>query len=445
MFADSFAQTALSHGRGTRVTIDIASMESAMKENTLGPRKWAFVVIAGGTVFSLPFMQSDGSKTTTDPLAQLDVSVPVPDKPTIATVGISNDSSSAVMARSQAIGAANDRLVIARDASKLLNEAPSMLVDIDKLAREPDEKNVEDKSSGPQLVAQSQEVAEPDDGLPDWARQSPFEKLKTEKAEVPEFPPPADLVPIQPMRPWIQGPLEASVDASVDANAANLSHLNRTPADASVARDAFAPITPPGSSVSHSFPSTSNVSVIGPSTTTTNTSPASVFAKGERANRISPSTAATPFSDEGPNMKVLASADADAKKSTTAPNPTMALGSHTARVDSWPDEHIDSQQLARKLAVPKRELQSAIVAPHEVMHPITPADLASTNTSAATSSVTTVSNGATVQPPALSRNPIKPAAPNAPNIRFGQPGGTPSRARINNEVPKQNMIFQPRS
>lgn len=89
--------TAFSQGRGTRLIVDQnRSMESAMKESSLSPRQWAFVVVTGGAACALPFVQSTkksdemvvdyrsasdfGSQTSEDPITLADIAPPEPEK-----------------------------------------------------------------------------------------------------------------------------------------------------------------------------------------------------------------------------------------------------------------------------------------------------------------------------------------------------------------------------
>lgn len=134
-----------------------------MKETLLTPRQWAFVVITGGAVCALPFMQSGGQRERPGQEATLDGSTTLP----VAALHASP----------------SDALLLQTNGSTVNP------VDI--------------------LPSGSQ-------GLPQWASdsRSPFDELVGQKAAPPAIAPPSDTLPLQPLRPWISGPGDAPVDAT---------------------------------------------------------------------------------------------------------------------------------------------------------------------------------------------------------------------------------------
>ncbi|MGN6133631.1 MAG: hypothetical protein ACTHOU_03980, partial [Aureliella sp.] len=122
-----------------------------MKESSLGPRKWAFVVISGGAACSLLFLHPDDSVAPARPQGQLNSGPP----------GTAPTSAAAPHP-----GAATDAL-------------------------------------GLPLPTQQ---------LPSWANadRSPFDDLVGVTAAKPERPMPSGALPMEPLRPWISGPAESA-------------------------------------------------------------------------------------------------------------------------------------------------------------------------------------------------------------------------------------------
>ncbi len=115
-----------------------------MKENRLGPRQWAFVVVAGGAVFALPFMQRQPEVKPTSPVVDVEATL-LPEANTAAP-------SAAVASQ---LTASNGDAVV---------------------------------STWPTL------------------RHSPFDELVQQKAMVAEAKPAEEIVPMLPLRPWISAP-----------------------------------------------------------------------------------------------------------------------------------------------------------------------------------------------------------------------------------------------
>ena len=150
-----------------------------MKENRLGPRQWAFVVVAGGAVCALPFTQSQNHPKPEPPVVDVEATL----LPQANQLGLA--------------GAASDAAVNpARPA------APNSAADI---------------------AAASASTT----GLPSWPAlpQSPFDELVQQKAIVPEAAPTEPIVPMQPLRPWIStpdSPKQPLANAQPNSNAGSL-------------------------------------------------------------------------------------------------------------------------------------------------------------------------------------------------------------------------------
>jgi hypothetical protein len=187
-----------------------------MNQSRLGPRKWAFVVVAGGALLALPFTQRTRtvlpvSSAEADILASLEPLI-VPVGPVPGTVSATNT-----------------------------NAAPA-----------------DDRLAGDgQATASASQLRE----LPAWAQahQSPFDELMAQKAKVPQVEPP-EVLPLQPQRPWITPPpkretglaLPATEVASAGQSVMNDSKLHQSklavtshPAAASPwAEDSTDPVAP---------------------------------------------------------------------------------------------------------------------------------------------------------------------------------------------------------
>jgi len=170
-----------------------------MKESRLGPRQWAFVVLAGGAACALPFIrkQPDAAQGASDALAQPTPRPASPEIPRLSGPVVASDNTS-VPSR---ISAAGETLT------------PPATVET----------------------------------LPDWAnaQRSPFDELLGSKAVVK---PPAfaakESIPIQPLKPWVQ---PGAVDVSNPSTASEIptttaDHGDGLLANSSHPPDAFEPI-----------------------------------------------------------------------------------------------------------------------------------------------------------------------------------------------------------
>ncbi len=121
-----------------------------MKENRLGPRKWAFVVVAGGTVIALPFMQRQPESRPQPPVVD-------------AVAALLPETNLAALNQAAAL---NGQQVAPAAAA---NSAPN---------------------------------------IPAWPTlpHSPFDELVQQKAVVPDAQPTEEIVPMHPLRPWISAP-----------------------------------------------------------------------------------------------------------------------------------------------------------------------------------------------------------------------------------------------
>jgi hypothetical protein len=157
-------------------------MESAMKENVLGPRQWAFVVITGGAACALPFLQTDNSPTKID---------------------------------SAPTSSQQDALLVDRYAP-----AGSPL------------------RSGPPIAAGAAADPAVPLSVPEWANanRSPFDDLVGNTAVAPEASPPKPQLPMQPLRPWIVGPGDSSTLVATGGQSRQPARTN-APGDAIASRD----------------------------------------------------------------------------------------------------------------------------------------------------------------------------------------------------------------
>jgi len=133
-----------------------------MKENILGPRQWAFVVMAGGAACALPFLQTDNAPTRTD----------------------------SASTSSQQDGSFGGSPLASVSISERVPSLP------------------EPYSPEHRLTGQPSSVQR----LPEWANadRSPFDDLVGNTAAKPAPTPPQGQVPMQPLRPWIAGPGEST-------------------------------------------------------------------------------------------------------------------------------------------------------------------------------------------------------------------------------------------
>lgn len=151
-----------------------------MKENRLGPRQWAFVVVAGGTVFALPFTQRQPDS-----------------KPQPAVV----DVEATLLPEISAVA------------------APSTAV-----------------------TAQSPTTTNSVAAVPAWPTlpHSPFDDLVQQKALVPEAKPTEEIVPMLPLRPWISAPNLSSGHSSNSSLASTQSTSSLRPLSTSTSTSTIA-------------------------------------------------------------------------------------------------------------------------------------------------------------------------------------------------------------
>lgn len=138
-----------------------------MKETRLGPRQWAFVVVAGGAVLALPFTQRQSESKPEPPVVDVAATL-------LPEVNLSVPS---VMASTASHGRAN------------ANGGQA------------------DKAGMAGASAEAFELANAP-ALPSWPTlpHSPFDDLVKQKAVVIDAQPTEDIVPMQPLRPWISAP-----------------------------------------------------------------------------------------------------------------------------------------------------------------------------------------------------------------------------------------------
>lgn len=138
-----------------------------MKETRLGPRQWAFVVVAGGAVMALPFTQRQLESKPEPPVVDVAATL-------LPEVNLSVPS---VVASTASHGTAHAN---AGEADKAGIAAAS--AEAFELANAP--------------------------ALPAWPTlpHSPFDDLVKQKAMVIDAQPTEDIVPMQPLRPWISAP-----------------------------------------------------------------------------------------------------------------------------------------------------------------------------------------------------------------------------------------------
>ncbi len=210
--------------------------------------------------------------------------------------------------------------------------------------------------------------------LPAWAQaqQTPFDELMSQPAKVPSVPAP-DVLPLQPLRPWITPPPKSESSSTI---------VKRTQitSEGSVALTAQTSTASPWSeeNVTHDR-----------------------FADDQPAK-------SEPTNSQSSDSRIAAS--------------SASQPAHGLSVDAWPDEHFSNGQVVSKLPL-KRELQSAIVAPSDILPPKPGLEsLAAT-------------------PPAITRQPTMRSV-TTPKIRFGQSNPTPAAPAAPGEmsfIPPANM------
>lgn len=161
-----------------------------MKENILGPRQWAFVVITGGAACALPFLQTDNAPTRTDSTSTSSQQDALHGGPRAAPTSLSD--------------------VVPPLAEQYL----------------PDPYSAQYRLPGQRPPVQH---------LPEWAKtdRSPFDDIVGNTLAKPEPAPPQAQVPMQPLRPWIAGPGDAA--SLVTASSAQRPPIAANP-DGAIAR-----------------------------------------------------------------------------------------------------------------------------------------------------------------------------------------------------------------
>lgn len=362
-----------------------------MKETRLGPRQWAFVVVAGGAVLALPFTQRQSESKPEPPVVDVAATL-------LPEVNLAVPS---VVASTASHGAANANVVKANEAGMAAASCG-----VDELAAEP--------------------------ALAAWPTlpHSPFDDMVKQKAVVFEAQPTEEIVPMQPLRPWISAP----------------GLVGHSPAVTS---------SPSGSSAGEGQASSGSATSV----------PASGSSKD-------PAALASPWRDDG----------TDGDKASQPVVTTYGHGRRQLPVTAGPADQYTYEELAQKLNLPQQELAkqelakrdlgrqdlvSAIVPPDKVK-PVPPvaSDHSGTHAGvnpgsypgsypvalAGQSSLRSVPKSSVV----LSRQPgLKPPTT---QIRFGQSESPPPTAAASSPAPdspmvplpslpeerRGHMIFQPR-
>lgn len=298
-----------------------------MKDNRLGPRQWAFVVVVGGAVFALPFMQRQTENKPEPP--QIDAASTL--LPETLTDGVGTGASSglhASMTSSNSVRAAGSPAA-AGQANTSSNSA--------------------------ELLAEPSPATWP--VLP----HSPFEEMVQQKAIVIEPKPTEEIVPMQPLRPWISAP--------------NLTSGNSAPSTAS---------------------SLSPLSTVAPTAIASNKVQGSVTASPWREDEVD---------SEQPTHSV-------AQSVTQSIAQSYGQGRRQLSVAAGPADQYTAEEIAQKLNLPKQELVSAIVPASEVLPP--PIDAPLPQHSLAQQQTVAVPKSSVV----LSRQPSP--RPLGAQVRFGQ-------------------------
>ncbi|MCC6508218.1 MAG: XdhC family protein [Pirellulaceae bacterium] len=235
--------------------------------------------------------------------------------------------------------------------------------------------------------------------MPKWAdvRQSPFDELVTKPAVVPTVAPPEDILPMQPLRPWISNPPRSSqpLGTSGVAGASGGSQVSQ----------AGRASHEPAALVAVSSESGSSPRLVG--------APMLVDSANS-SDQVVPS--ASPWRE-----------DDEAELGRPVVSDQLVDGGLRLPVDAWPDERYSAQQIARQVEPPKRELVSAIV----------PADQVAIVDSAATALPPPLVH----QAPAITRQPK--SRPVVAQVRFGQSQPSESLPTSVDHPPVQPAMLTP--
>lgn len=352
-----------------------------MKETRLGPRQWAFVVVAGGAVLALPFTQRQSESKPEPPVVDVAATL-------LPEVNLAVPS---VVVSTASHGAANANAVKADEAG--LAAASS---------------GVDELAAAPALAA--------------WPTlpHSPFDDMVKQKALVIDAQPTEEIVPMQPLRPWISAP----------------------------------------GLVEHSLASTSS-----PSNSTSGlgqASSGSVTSTPASSSSIDPAALASPWRDDG----------SDGDNASQQVVSSYGHGRRQLPVTAGPADQYTYEELAHKLNLPQQEmakqelgkrelgkqdlgrqdLVSAIVPPDQVL-PVPPVASDHSGTQAGVnpgsypgsypvaltgqSSLRSVPKSSVV----LSRQPgLKPPTT---QIRFGQSESQPTTAAAPSAAPVSPMVPLP--